>query len=315
MNASCNDQIYLAPLRGVTDSIFRNVFEQYFGKFDYLLTPFIPTVKGDIVNPSHIRDVAVGRNDLNRVIPQIIGNDPAQFAVLANTLYSMGYRSVNWNLGCPSPQIARKKRGSGLLPHIDTIKQFLDAVFPSLNGPLSLKVRLGYESEQELLNLMPMFNEYPIQEITIHARTGIQMYDGTVNLDGFERCSSLSKHKIIYNGDITTIEMFNGLKMRFPSIKAWMIGRGVIASPLLLATIRGGDHIRDVSKIKNFHDELYLQSSQVLCGPTHLLGKMKELWSYLAQSFPEHPKLLKNILKSTRIEQYRKLMDQVFDGK
>ncbi|HEX2958704.1 MAG TPA: tRNA-dihydrouridine synthase, partial [Chitinispirillaceae bacterium] len=84
MKESSHHQIYLAPLRGVTDSIFRNVFEQYFGTFDYLLTPFIPTVKGDIVNPSHLRDVAVERNDVKRVIPQIIGNDPAQFVVLAN---------------------------------------------------------------------------------------------------------------------------------------------------------------------------------------------------------------------------------------
>ncbi len=312
MNSTRNDQIYLAPLLGVTDSIFRNVFEQYFGNFDYLLTPFIPTVKGDIVNPSHIRDVAVDRNDVNRVIPQIIGNDPVQFIVLANTFHAMGYRSVNWNLGCPSPQIVRKRRGSGLLPHIDSIKHFLDTVIPYIQCPLSLKVRLGLESVQELLILMPLFNEYPIQEITIHARTGTQMYDGNVNLDGFEQCSALSHHKIIYNGDITVLDTFNTLKKRFPSINAWMIGRGVVRSPFLLQEIRGTGCTRDISVIKNFHDELYLRNSSILHGPSHLLGKMKELWSYLVQSFPDQPKLLKNILKVTKLEQYAALMGQVF---
>jgi tRNA-dihydrouridine synthase len=312
MKESSDHQIYLAPLLGVTDSIFRNVFEQYFGKFDYLLTPFIPTVKGDIVNPSHLRDVAVDRNDLDRVIPQIIGNDPAQFVVLANTLHAMGYRSVNWNLGCPSPQIIRKKRGSGLLPHADIIKQFLDTVVPSLHCPLSLKVRLGYESDQELLRLMPLFNEYPIQEITVHARTGIQMYDGIVNLDGFEKCSSVSRHKIIYNGDIATIDMFNLLKKRFPSVHAWMIGRGVVGLPFLLKAIRGDGYARDISQLRKFHDELYLRNSRILHGPSHLLGKMKELWSYLIQSFPEQSKLLKSIHKATKLEQYAKLIDQVF---
>ncbi|HEX2957081.1 MAG TPA: hypothetical protein VHO70_09610, partial [Chitinispirillaceae bacterium] len=82
--------------------------------------------------------------------------------------------------------------------------------------------------------------------------------------------------------------------------------------PFLLESIRGGNSFRDVSKIKKFHDELYLQSSRSLHGPAHLLGKMKELWSYLAQSFPEQPKLLKNIFKVTKLEQYAKLMDQVF---
>jgi tRNA-dihydrouridine synthase len=305
-------QIYLAPLRGVTDSIFRNVFETYFGKFDYLLTPFIPTVKGTVVNPSHLRDVAIDRNDRARVIPQIIGNDPAQFQVLANTLHDMGYLSVNWNLGCPSPQIARKKRGSGLLPHYDTIRWFLDEVIPFLHCPLSLKVRLGYETDQDLLKLMPLFNEYPIQEITIHARTGIQMYEGHVNLDGFQKSIALSKHRIIYNGDIVSLQFFDMLTKQFPTINGWMIGRGVVADPFLLDAIRNGKYKREISKLQAFHDEIYLQSSRILNGPSHLLGKMKELWSYLAQSFPEKPKLLKNILKVTRIDQYTKLTDQVF---
>jgi tRNA-dihydrouridine synthase len=288
------------------------VFETYFGKFDYLLTPFIPTVKGTVVNPSHIRDVAIDRNDRARVIPQIIGNDPAQFLVLANTFHDMGYRSVNWNLGCPAPQIVRKKRGSGLLPYLDTIRWFLDAVIPFIHCPLSLKVRLGYETDQDLFKLMPLFNEYPIQEITIHARTGIQMYDGLVNLDSFQRCSALSKHKIIYNGDIVSLHFFKMLTERFPTIKGWMIGRGVVADPFLLEAIRNDYYKREISKLRTFHDEIYLQNSKILNGPSHLLGKMKELWSYLAQSFPEEPKLLKNILKVTRIDQYTKLTDQVF---
>lgn len=307
-------KIYLAPLRGVTDSIFRNVFEKHFGKFDYLLTPFIPTVKGTVVNPSHIRDVLPEKNDCARVIPQIIGNDPAQFIILANTFHDLGYHSVNWNLGCPAPQIVRKKRGSGLLPLFDTIKSFLDSVLPALRCPLSLKVRLGYETEQDLLKLMPLFNGYPLHEITIHARTGVQMYDGVVNLEGFGKCGSLSRHRIIYNGDIVSLPFFNTLTQRFPSVNGWMIGRGAIADPFLLEAVRCGTCKRDITRLQVFHNEIYLLNSRVLHGPAHLLGKMKELWSYLAHSFPEKPKLLKNILKATKVEQYERLMDQLFGG-
>lgn len=305
-------KIYLAPLRGVTDSIFRNVFEHYFGKFDFLLTPFIPTVKGTIVNPSHIRDVLPEKNDCTRIIPQIIGNDPTQFLILAHALHDRGYQSVNWNLGCPSPQIVRKMRGSGLLPHYDTIKWFLDTVLPHLRCPLSLKVRLGYETELDLLKLMPLFNEYPLQEITVHARTGVQMYNGVVKLDEFQKCSSFSSHKIIYNGDIISLSFFETLTERFPSVSGWMIGRGVIADPFLLEAIRTGTHKKDVARLHAFHNDIYKLNREILFGPAHLLGKMKELWSYLAQSFPEKPKLLKNILKVTRVDQYERLMGQAF---
>jgi tRNA-dihydrouridine synthase len=304
--------LYCAPLRGVTDYIFRNSFEHHFGRFDYLLTPFIPTVKGLCVNPSHLRDVHMEHNDRSRVIPQIIGNNPSEFIVLARALHDMGYPVVNLNLGCPSPQITRKKRGSGLLPHVSYLTWFLDEVIPRMPCPLSIKTRLGYELDSDLQKLIPLFNQYPLHDIIIHARTGIQMYAGNVNLDAFEVCLSLSKHRIVYNGDITSLTFFEQLRQRFSTVNHWMIGRGVAADPFLLSAIRSGTYTKEPLRIKEFHDDIYVRNSRILHGPAHLLGKMKELWSYLATSFPEHPHLQKKILKTSSLRHYDEVIARLF---
>jgi len=304
--------LYCAPIRGVTDYIFRNIFEKYFGRFDFLLTPFIPTVRGRIINPSHLRDVQKEHNDLSRVIPQIIGNNASQFIVLAKTLHDIGYLSVNWNLGCPSPQITRKKRGCGLLPHPDILRSFLDIVMKAPPCPLSLKVRLGFENDHELESLIPLFNQYPFHEVIIHARTGVQIYDGRVNLDIFEQCVESFKHPVIYNGDITTPDFFESLRTRFSSVNRWMIGRGIVSNPFLLEELQAGTCQFDKKRIQQFHDELYTQNSTILSGPAHLLGKMKELWSYLASSFPEDPKLLKKILRTTTLRHYSQIITKLF---
>jgi tRNA-dihydrouridine synthase len=181
-----------------------------------------------------------------------------------------------------------------------------------LSCPLSLKVRLGYRNEHELLRLIPIFNQYPFHEIIIHARTGIQIYSGNVNLDIFGQCLEALRHPVIYNGDITTVTFFRSIRTRFSSVKGWMIGRGIVSDPFLLKALRSGTYQSDKKRLKRFHDELYIQNSDILQGPGHLLGKMKELWSFLASSFPENPELLKRILRVNTLKHYCQIVNELF---
>jgi tRNA-dihydrouridine synthase B len=307
------DIFYLAPLRGVTDHIFRNAFETHFGRFDYLLTPFIPTVKGTIVNPSHIKDIALEHNDPARVIPQIIGNNADDIIMLARHFYSMGYLSVNLNMGCPHPQITRKKRGSGMLPYPDFIDSILSGIFSSITQPFSVKIRLGLESSDEFNQVIPVLNNYAIHEITIHPRTGMQMYDGTVDLDSFDKYYRCLKHTICYNGDIWSVQHFNDFKNRFDTINRWMLGRGVTQDPFMLEELRGGVSVkRDLLAVRSFHDEIFNRSRERLCGPAHLLGKMKELWAYIANLFDDPHKVLKSVQKQSTIDGYNAMVDRIF---
>jgi tRNA-dihydrouridine synthase B len=304
---------YLAPLRGVTDHIFRNAFETHFGRFDYLLTPFIPTVKGIVVNPSHIKDIALEHNDPERIIPQIIGNNPDDIIMLARHLYSMGYSSVNLNMGCPHPQITRKKRGSGMLPYPDFIDSVLSGIFSSITQPFSVKIRLGLESSDEFNGVIPVLNNYAIHEITIHPRTGIQMYDGTVDLDAFDKYYRCLKHTICYNGDIWSKQHFDEYRLRFQTINRWMLGRGVVQDPFMLEELRSGVSIRrDLLAVRSFHDEIFNRSRERLCGPAHLLGKMKELWAYIANLFDDPHKVLKSVQKQSTVDGYVATVDRIF---
>ena len=303
---------YLAPLRGVTDHIFRNTYERYFAKFDYLLAPFITKVRGTTVNPSHLRDISPDKNDSDRVIPQIIGNNADEFLVLASAIADLGYKSVNWNLGCPFPPVTRKKRGSGLLPYPELIELILEKVMKSIPLPLSIKVRIGLDDENEIFRLIPVLNSFPLQEIIIHPRTGAQMYSGEINHVVFQECSNLCSHPVVYNGDIVTLKDFQEKSSLFPTINRWMLGRGVIKNPFLLQSLSNRDFKGDPVIIRKFHDEIYRINSSILCGQAHILGRMKELWIYLSESFSVNPKVLKKILRSTSTSEYEKHVETLF---
>jgi len=308
--------IYLAPIRGVTDHIYRTLFERHFGTFDFLVTPFITTVKGKDISARHVRDISGEHNDRLRCIPQIIGNDPDDFVRCVGHMHVLGYSTVNWNLGCPHPQITRKQRGCGLLPFPERIDRFLASVLSRIPCTLSVKVRLGLDNEYELERLMEIFNNYPLQEVIVHPRTGKQMYAGSVNSERFLAAAALCNHRVVYNGDIDTLDIFHQGERQFAQINRWMIGRGMVRNPFLLQSIREDRTVeRDYVVLRQFHDAVFQANSRILYGPAHLLGKMKELWFYFCHNFDNGKKLLKTIQRCTTIDRYLQTVDRLFSQK
>ena len=307
-------QLYLAPLRGFTDYIYRNTFTRHFDGFDGALAPFIPTVTADRFKPSHFKDIRPENNPTLPIVPQIIGNQSADFINLAVRLFDLGYTSVNWNLGCPFPMVAKKHRGSGLLPYPERIDAFLEKTVSSIPNRLSIKTRLGRRTINDIFKLMPIFNRYPLKEIIIHPRTGIQMYVGKTDLDTFERCLAQSVHRIIYNGDITDLKTFQDVFGRFEDIDGWMIGRGAVTNPFLPAIIKAGrdDISHKVEKFKQFYDELFDQYRQVFSGPGHLLNRMKGFWTYFSKSFQNSRKIAKKVHRTQKMHRYMELVDRFF---
>jgi tRNA-dihydrouridine synthase len=307
--------LYLAPLRGFTEYIYRNAFARHFGGFDVAVSPFIPTMTAARFKKTHLKDVLPENNHAMSVIPQIIGNNPEDFILLAKRLFDLGYETVNWNLGCPFPMVAKKQRGSGLLPHPQKIEAFLEATLPAIPNRLSIKVRLGRKKTDEILTLLPIFNQYPLDEVIVHPRTGKQMYDGEPDLDMFEKCLEVCTHTIVYNGDINDLATFKLFSQRFKTVDRWMIGRGALVNPFLPATIKNGkaDSVDHVAVFRAFYEDLFEQYRLEFHGPGHLLDRMKGFWTYFSRSFKDSRKIKKKIHHTHKLDRYLKIVDRFFE--
>lgn len=308
--------LILAPLRGFTDAAFRNTFQRHFKGIDEAVAPFVTSLKGQRIKPSHLLDLAPAHNRDMSVVPQILSNQPDEFICLANTLLDLGYREVNWNLGCPYPMVAKKMRGSGLLPHPDSIDRMLDRIFNGYTGYLSIKTRLGRYARDEMERLYPVFNRYPLRRVIVHPRTGVQMYAGNVDLDAFEDCLKRISHPLVYNGDINDPDMFETLAVRFPSVSGWMLGRGLIANPFLAEMIQSENRrIRcRKARFEKFHEDLMDAYCRQFSGPGHVLDRMKGFWRFFAADFPDGRRILKKIRKTDSIDSYRLVVATVFDS-
>jgi len=266
------------------------------------------------IKPGNERDILPANNKSLDLIPQIITKDADEFLFVAKHVQKLGYTELNWNLGCPYPMVAKRGMGSGLLSMPEKIDEILKRVFTETDIQVSVKMRLGYESSEEIFHVLPVLERYRLTNITIHPRIGKQLYKGDVDLKAFEECLGQSSHKIFYNGDITSVQSFREMKERFPGIKHWMIGRGLLSDPFLPAMIKADNPAYPENRyevLNSFHDALFSSYEEALSGPKHILMKMYPFWEYFIQSFPNTPKGLKKIKKSQSINVYRDAVKQL----
>jgi tRNA-dihydrouridine synthase B len=306
--------IHSSPLQGFTDFRFRNAFQKYFGGIDQYIAPYIRLNGKPEIKPGNERDLLPANNMSLDLIPQIITKNADEFLLVARYVQKLGYNELNWNLGCPYPMIAKRGMGSGLLNKPEKINEILKRVCAETDIRVSVKMRLGYESPQEIFNVLPVMERYRLVNITIHPRIGRQLYRGEVDLKTFEECLGMSSHKIFFNGDITSVRSFRELKERFPSINNWMIGRGLIADPFLPAMIKADNPVYPENRYEIFnffHDALFSSWEEALSGQKHLLMKMYSFWEFFIQSFPHSPKGLKKIRKAQSVSAYREIVKQI----
>ncbi|MFT6845243.1 MAG: tRNA-dihydrouridine synthase B [Flavobacteriales bacterium] len=296
-----------SPLQGFTDFRFRNAFQKYFGGIDTFYAPYIRLNGKLVVKPAYERDLLPKNNSTLTVIPQIMTNDADEFLFVADYVKKLGYNELNWNLGCPYPMVTKRCMGSGLISDAKRINEVLKKVHNESDIIVSMKMRMGYEHSAEILDVFPVLDQYPIKNIAIHARIGKQLYKGGVDLESFETCLQHTNHTIYYNGDITTVAKWREMVKRFPSIKHWMIGRGLISDPFLPNMIKNDTEVYPENRFEifsDFHETLFNEFDEALSGVGHTLLKMYSFWEYFSAAFNDTHKTLKKIKKAKNLNAY-----------
>ncbi|MGB0870639.1 MAG: tRNA dihydrouridine synthase [Flavobacteriales bacterium] len=290
-----------SPLQGFTDYIFRNAQNRHFGGIDTFYAPYI-RLNGKLeIKSSYHTDLLPENNDVSHLIPQIITNSAEEFIYVTKYVESLGYKELNWNLGCPYPMVTKKGMGSGLIQSPEKIDEILNEVHSKTNIKVSMKMRMGYFNSEEILDVFPVLEKYPLDHVAIHARIGKQLYKGPVDLLSFEKCLQSTQLPIYYNGDIVCLDSFQDRQSKFKEVNHFMMGRGLITNPFLPKMIK--DNQKDFpddrfERFKQFHDELYEKYKVELPGQTPLRMKMLSFWTYFAKNFDDEKKVFKKIKKS-----------------
>ena len=303
---------YLAPMEGVTDSIYRQIYSRMFAPFDRYYMPFFSPTAEHVITARQQRELDPVRNEGLDAVPQILTNDPELFVWAANVLADMGYREVNLNLGCPSGTVVKKKKGSGLLGDPAMLDRLLDGIFSKVKIAVSVKTRVGIRSEDEFPALLEIFNRYPICELTVHPRVQADQYRGAVRIDAFELAMRESRAPVCYNGDLFSPEDIAEVRRRFPALRAVMLGRGAVANPGLIGFLKSGSWAA-LSQLREFHEALCGEYRKVMPGFRPTVSRMFEYWAFWGALFESPAKHIKRIRKAASFDDYDRAVQLLFD--
>ena len=305
---------YAAPMEGLTDRIWRQVHQKWFGAADAPMryyAPFLSPPENRVLIPKKMAELAPEANAGTVVIPQLLARDGELAAWMIGEVRKLGYTEVNLNFGCPSGTVTAKGKGAGMLRDPARLDAFLDAVFSAVEGPVSVKTRIGVQKPEEFAALLDIYNRYPICELTIHPRVMKQLYRGQADRAAFAAALPECRMPVCYNGDVTTPEALHALEAEFPQLSGIMVGRGLIADPALFRRARGGAPASR-EELRGYCDDLYHGYTEAFGAASCAVSRMKAHWFYLIHRFEGADPLEKPLRKAREGWEYEMVVNQIF---
>lgn len=248
-----DNQIFAAPLAGITDRPFRRVIREFSSNAP-IVTEMISCHSLVGAHKNCLRNFD-NYADEGNVGAQIFGADVGLMADAARILADAGAKWIDINMGCPVPKVAtRAGAGAHLMRDHALAGKIMRAVVRAVDIPVSIKTRLGWDDDnrdwRELINIAA---DAGVRFAALHGRTRAQLYLGNaVHPD-----VSDAPIPIIANGDIKTADDVNAVqKLGYAGV---MIGRGLLGRPWALAEITGGVPTYNVGDVALRHLEYAIE--------------------------------------------------------
>ncbi|MEY2546653.1 MAG: tRNA-dihydrouridine synthase [Verrucomicrobiota bacterium] len=233
--------LYLAPMAGVTNKIFRQICKEYGA--DVLTTEFV-SAEGIFRRNERTREY-LEFDEIERPIGvQLFGGDAAHMAEAAKQVVDwVAPDFVDLNFGCPVNKVVSKNGGSALLKDCPTLARVAGAVVRALSPlPVTAKIRIGWDADSiNAVNVAKVLVDLGVQAITVHGRTRAQGYSGEADWNVIGEVAAAVSIPVIGNGDISSPE--DVVRRRAQTgIAGVMIGRAAMSAPWVFAQIKN-EHV------------------------------------------------------------------------
>src|SRR5215471_6282630 len=227
----------LAPMAGVTDTVFRRFIRQL-GGCGLIMTEFTSADGVLRATDKKAKRYLHFYEDEHPISAQLFGSDPKVMAEAAKMVEGLGFDLVDLNLGCPAKKVVKCNGGSGLLRDLPAIGRIFEAVRAAVKIPFTVKFRAGWNDDEIVcVELAKMAEDCGLCAVALHARTREQGYSGNARWEWIAAVKDVVKIPVIGNGDIRTPEDASAMIAQ-TGCDGVMIGRTAASNPWIFRQIR-----------------------------------------------------------------------------
>ena len=224
-------KIYLAPMAGVTDSAFRILVREVSGYNELMFSEMVSSTGIHYKSQKTYEMLDFTAEELPIAV-QLFGSNPEYVAESAEYISNLNnVAAIDFNLGCPAPKIVKNGEGSALMKNPELTGALLKALRRSTNLPVSVKMRIGFDSEHiNAVEIAKIAEEAGVNSITVHGRTREQYYSGKADWLEIAKVKQAVKLPVIANGDVRDEASLEAI-INETGADGVMIGRAAMGNP------------------------------------------------------------------------------------
>ncbi len=232
-NLELKNNVFLAPMAGVTDRAFRIICAE---KGCALAYTEMVSAKGLFYESKNTFNLLKIDGEESTAV-QLFGSDPKIMAEMAKKIQDYPISLFDINMGCPAPKIVKNGEGCALMLNPQRVGEIVYAVSCAVDKPVTVKIRKGFNDESVNADeIAEIAEKNGAAAVAVHGRTRQQYYSGAADWDIIKKVKRKVKIPVIGNGDITTPQSAKKM-LDYTGCDAVMIGRGAQGNPWIFSRI------------------------------------------------------------------------------
>lgn len=303
-NVEIKNNLFLAPMAGITDKAFRCLCKKFGVGLTY--TEMV-SVKGLFYNSKNTKQLLDTFESESPCAVQLFGNEPEVFRTVIKSGVLDKFDIIDINMGCPAPKIVKNGDGSSLMKDLNLASEIIKACVESTDKPITVKFRKGfYKTDDKLTQFAKMCESSGASAITVHPRTREDFFSGEIDIEDIKKVKQAVNIPVIGNGDVVDENSYK--KMLSSGCDGVMIGRASFGCPEIFSILQGKEVKQTKLEIIKEHLSLLRQDFE----DSYIVKLFKKhILAYLA-GFKNANELKRQIVLVNDLKQIETMLEEFF---